>query len=466
MTNSEIGQYEAGFLGYALRALSHNSSDGTMLHTNKVFLLFILAMCCILQTACAADSQLAPLAQSTIPATPGPAESTALESPTPTPRATSMPSPENPTFAPGNIEMSLEQIATDLEKPLFLTHAGDSSKRLFIVEQRGLIHIWRDGSLLPEPFLDIRDRVNDRANEQGLLGLAFPPNYVKSLEFYVNYSASAGQTRISRFSVSPTNLDEAWPDSEEVIFEVAQPASNHNGGMIAFGPNSMLWIGMGDGGGGYDQFRSGQDPQTLLAKMVRIDVLNAGPGQYTVPTDNPWVNKTWQEQDILPEIWAVGLRNPWRFSFDRETGDLWIADVGQDRFEEVNFVPAPLAGGLNFGWPIQEGNHCLFGTTCQDEGLLAPVAEISQEEGVCSITGGYVYRGKRYPAAFGGYIMGDYCSGEIWMILPPDSVGQEWPVVLLFDSDFNISSFGEGEDGELYLVAQEGQIYRLHLSAT
>ena len=437
-----------------------------MFSTKLVGLLSVLAMCCILQTACSDDIQLAPSVQSTIPATSESAEATSLASPIPTPPSSSTSSAEEASLAPGNFELSLEQIATGLEKPLFLTHAGDNSGRLFIVEQRGLIHIWRDGSLLPEPFLDIRDRVNDRANEQGLLGLAFPPNYVKSLEFYVNYSASAGQTRISRFSASPTNLDEAWPDSEEVILEVVQPASNHNGGMIAFGPSGMLWIGMGDGGGGYDQFQSGQNPQTLLAKMVRIDVLNAGPGQYTVPTDNPWANKSWQGQDIFPEIWAVGLRNPWRFSFDRYTGDLWIADVGQDRYEEVNFVPAPLAGGLNMGWPIREGNHCLLGSACQDEGLLAPVAEFPQENGVCSITGGYVYRGKRYPAAFGGYIVGDYCSGEVWMILPPKNGSEEWPIVRILDSEFNISSFGEDEDGELYLVAQEGQIYRLHLPTT
>ena len=437
-----------------------------MSSTRIASLFSVLALCSILQTACTGVSQLPPSTPSAIPATPATAEATALAAPVPTPQATSTLLAMEHPLAPGNIELSLEQIATDLDKPLFLTHAGDKSGRLFIVEQRGLIHIWRDGSLLPEPFLDIRDRVNDRANEQGLLGLAFPPNFVKSLEFYVNYSASAGQTRISRFSVSPTKLDEAWPDSEQVILEVPQPASNHNGGMIAFGPDSMLWIGMGDGGGGYDQFQSGQNPQTLLAKMVRIDVLKAGPGQYTVPSDNPWANEPWQGQDILPEIWAVGLRNPWRFSFDRYTGDLWIADVGQDRYEEVHFVPAPLAGGLNMGWPIREGNHCLFGSACLDEGLLAPVAEFSQETGVCSITGGYVYRGTRYPAAFGGYIVGDYCSGEVWMILPPSTGSEEWQVLRILDSDFNISSFGEDEDGELYLVAQEGQIYRLHLPTT
>ena len=430
----------------------------------------MVAMCSFLVLSCAdlgpeAPTQPIPIrAQATATAAPTP-------DPTPDPPAATLPStPRSPAepvlLAPQDIDLSLEQIATGLEKPLFLTHAGDSSGRLFIVEQPGRIHIWQDGALRPEPFLDIRDRVNDRANERGLLGLAFPPDYVKSLQFYVNYSAAAGQTRISRFTVSPTNLDEAWPDSEEIILEIPQPASNHNGGMIAFGTDGMLWIGMGDGGGSHDRYGTGQNPHTLLAKMLRIDVLAEGPGTYTVPADNPWINDLWQGQTMLPEVWAVGLRNPWRFSFDRQTGDLWIADVGQDKYEEVSFVPAPLTGGLNFGWPIREGKHCLYGADCQSEGLWAPVADFLQERGICSITGGYVYRGHRYPAAAGGYVAGDYCNGEIWMIVPPGVGGQEWEVVLLLDTEHNISSFGEDEDGELYLVAQEGQVYRIHLPSS
>ena len=423
--------------------------------------IVVVAMCSLVALSCTGFGSEAPIqhipvrSAATAPAVP------ALNAPTAIP-----PPSELALLAPQNIDLSLEQIAAGLEKPLFLTHAGDNSGRLFIVEQQGRIFIWQDDALLPEPFLDIRDRVNDLANERGLLGLAFPPDYVKSLQFYVNYSAAGGQTRISRFSVSPINLDEAWPDSEEVILEVAQPAANHNGGMIAFGTDGMLWIGMGDGGGSYDRYRTGQNPQTLLAKMLRIDVRSEGPGLYTVPSDNPWVNDLWQGQEVLPEVWALGLRNPWRFSFDRHTGDLWIADVGQDRYEEVSFVPAPLTGGLNFGWPIREGKHCLYGSDCQNEGLLAPVADFSQESGVCSVTGGYVYRGNRYPAAAGGYVVGDYCSGEIWMIVPPDAGSQEGDVVLLRDTEHSISSFGEDEDGELYLVAQEGQIYRLHLPSS
>ncbi len=417
----------------------------------------VVALCSFGILSCAGMEQRIPIqstpTRSTVPAPDAPAATL--------PPAASIPA--KPTrLAPQSINLSLERIAAGLQKPLFLTHAGDNSGRLFIVEQPGRILIWREGELLPEPFLDIRDRVNDSANERGLLGLAFPPDYAKSLEFYVNYSAFAGQTRISRFSASPIRQDEAWPDSEEVILDIDQPASNHNGGMIAFGPDGMLWIGMGDGGAAYDRYRTGQNPQTLLAKMLRIDVRATGPDSYAVPTDNPWVTELWQGQRMVPEAWALGLRNPWRFSFDRDTGDLWIADVGQDRYEEISFVPAPLTGGLNLGWPIREGYHCLSGSDCPSEGLLAPVAEFAQETGVCSITGGYVYRGDRYPAAAGGYMAGDYCSGEIWVLTPQDEHKLQWDVVRLADTEYNISSFGEDEEGELYLVAQEGQIYRLH----
>lgn len=427
----------------------------------------VMVMCSLGIVSCIGLAQ-APLRQAEATTMAVPTAILPAAPPPATPRAPAAPvsavAPVSP--APQDIDLSLERIVGGLEKPLFLTHAGDGSGRLFVVEQPGRIFVWRDGALLPEPFLDIRDRVNDLANERGLLGLAFAPDYVKSSQFYVNYSAAAGQTRIARFTTSIANPDIAWPDSEEIVLEISQPASNHNGGMIAFGPDGMLWIGMGDGGGAYDRYGAGQNPQTLLAKMLRIDVRSEGPGTYAVPPDNPWVDAQWQGQPMLPEAWAVGLRNPWRFSFDRQTGDLWIADVGQDRYEEVSFVPAPLTGGLNFGWPIREGSHCLYGSDCQSAGLWAPVADFAQADGVCSITGGYVYRGRRYPAAVGGYVVGDYCSGEIWMIAPSRRESQEWEVVLLQDTAHSISSFGEDEDGELYLVAREGQIYRIHLSAS
>ena len=418
----------------------------------------------MLAAACVGSSQGSSTALVSVPERSDQAEATPTEAQVQGTEDALKHTPEAPQPTLQDISLSLELVATGLQKPLFLTHAGDSSGRLFLVEQPGRIHILEEGQLLPEPFLDIRDQVNNQANEQGLLGLAFAPDFVKSLQFYVNYTASAGQTRISRFTASPINPDIAWPDTEEVILEVGQPRGNHNGGMIAFGPDNMLWIGMGDGGGAYDQYESGQNPQTLLAKMLRIDVLADGPGPYAVPADNPWINEPWQEQDMLPEVWAVGLRNPWRFSFDRHTGDLWIADVGQDRFEEVDFVPAPLIGGLNFGWPIREGKHCLYGSDCPSEGLLEPIVEFSQDTGVCSITGGYVYRGRRYPAAVGGYVVGDYCSGEIWMTSPSNDETSNWDTVRLLDTEYNISSFGEDEDGELYLVAQEGQIYHLHFA--
>lgn len=431
-------------------------------HCMQACRLCFLAVCCLLSVACVGATQDAPAASTLVPEPPVPTATSSAVAQTPSSPTPLNTTPELSKPTPQDLTLSLELVATGLRKPLFLTHAGDGSERLFLLEQQGRIYIHKEGQLIPEPFLDIRDRVNDQGNEQGLLGLAFAPDYVKSLQFYVNYTAAAGQTRISRFTASSLNPDIAWPDSEEVILEVAQPRSNHNGGMIAFGPDNMLWIGMGDGGGGYDQFRTGQNPQSLLAKMVRIDVLDPGPGEYAVPADNPWVSESWQGEDMLPEVWAVGLRNPWRFSFDRDTGDLWIADVGQDRFEEIHFVPAPLTGGLNFGWPIREGKNCLYGADCQSEGLLEPVIEFSQETGVCSITGGYVYRGRRYPAAVGGYVAGDYCSGEIWMTFVPEDGSSNWSAIRLLDTAHNISSFGEDEKGELYLVAQEGQIYRMH----
>jgi glucose/arabinose dehydrogenase len=336
-----------------------------------------------------------------------------------------------------------------------LANAGDGSGRLFIVEKQGTIRIFRDGALLSTPFLDITDRVGSSASEQGLLGLAFHPDYTSNGFFFVNYTNRQGDTVVSRFSVSPNNPDRAEPDSEVNVLTIGQPARNHNGGNLAFGPDGYLYIGMGDGGGAGDTFGNGQNRQSLLGKMLRIDVDEL---PYLIPPDNPFVAAS----NTRPEIWAWGLRNPWRFSFDRLTGDLYIADVGQDAYEEVNYQPAESSGGENYGWPVMEGFHCYGGGLCSEEGLTLPVAEYDHSAG-CSITGGYVYRGQQYPALSGVYLFSDYCSGTLWGMA--QTADGSWEVAALGQAGINPSSFGEDEAGELYILdLSGGALYQIIVS--
>jgi glucose/arabinose dehydrogenase len=313
----------------------------------------------------------------------------------------------------------------------------------------------------PEPFLDIIDRVESAANERGLLGLAFHPEFAHNGHFVVAYTAkadpdsgrSAGQVTYARFTVT-ADPSVADPGSEKLIVAWPHGRGNHNGGGVAFGPDGYLYLGTGDGGGGGDPDKNGQNPRTLLAKMLRLDIDTEGP--YEVPPDNPFVG----DDRYRPEIWAMGLRNPWRYTFDRATGDLYIADVGQNAWEEVDFQPAASPGGANYGWNTMEGSACYGAATCDRSGLTLPVAEYSHDAG-CSITGGYVYRGNRFPALVGAYFYADYCTGTIWALAR--DAGGRWisAVVGSAPNGANIQSFGQDDEGELYALGGNGRLYRV-----
>lgn len=366
--------------------------------------------------------------------------------------------PSAPIFDPAQHSISLRSVYEGFAQPLFITHAGDGSNRLFVLEKAGRIQVIQPdaGASL---FLDLADRVGSSASEQGLLGLAFPPNFGETGYFFVNYTDTAGDTVISRFQVSPDNPNQADPASEFVILQLDQPAANHNGGMLVFGPDGYLWIGTGDGGAANNRFGTAMNPQSLLGKMLRIDVTSNPDEPYTIPPDNPWVEADLNGEDVLDEIWAIGLRNPWRYSFDRATGDLWMADVGQNQYEEINWTPAGSPGGLNYGWSIMEGAHCFEEPNCDTSGLVLPVIEYSHGPH-CSVTGGYVYRGDEFPALQGVYVYGDYCSGMIWAAVP--NADGTVTVYDALQSNLMLSSFGESESGELYATdLSGGAIYQV-----
>jgi glucose/arabinose dehydrogenase len=344
----------------------------------------------------------------------------------------------------------LEPVVSGLTQPLLVTHAGDGSGRLFVVQKDGLIRIVRDGQLQATPFLDIRARVTNRS-EMGLLGLAFHPLFASNGRFFVNYATEVGgpgRTVVAEYRVS-RDEQVADPGSERVILSFGQPAANHNGGMLAFGPDGYLYISSGDGGGANDVFGNGQNLATLLGGILRIDVDGELP--YAVPPDNPLVGRP----AARPELWAWGLRNPWRMSFDRLTGLLFAGDVGQGAWEEIDLIRR----GGNYGWNLMEGTHCFPpGTQCDPEGLILPIAEYGRREGI-SVTGGYVYRGSRPGELWGAYLFGDFGSGRIWTLTP--GPGGAWSRRLLVDTDLNLSSFGEDEGGELYVVGFGGTIHRM-----
>lgn len=367
--------------------------------------------------------------------------------------------PAVPTARAQAPAFALETVAGGFSRPLFVTHAGDGTNRLFVVEQGGLIWVLRDSQRLEAPFLDVSDRISPEAlgsgySERGLLGLAFHPDYADNGAFFIDYTDRSGSSVLARYTVSAENPDRADADSEQQLLIVEQPYANHNGGHLAFGPDGALYVALGDGGSGGDPQGNGQNLGTLLGTILRLDV-DAAEG-YAIPEDNPFVST----DNARPEIWAWGLRNPWRFSFDRETGDLYIADVGQNEWEEVNFQPASSTGGENYGWNAYEGSHRYSGLAPASDPVM-PIAEYSHSgTGGCSITGGYVYRGEAIPALSGTYLYGDWCSGTIWTA---QQAGEGmWDVQAALESGRSISSFGEDETGELYVVDYaSGEILRL-----
>ncbi len=352
-------------------------------------------------------------------------------------------SPAPPTPQPGDLRWM--PVVDGLSQPVALAHTDDD--RLFVVERGGTIRIVQVGTLAPEPFLDIAARVGSANTEQGLLGLAFHPRFRQNGFFYVDYTDVRGDTVVARYHAEPGSMT-ADPDSQLVLLHVQQPYPNHNGGQLAFGPDGMLYIGLGDGGSQGDPNGNGQSLDTLLAKVLRIDVDAEDP--YGIPADSPFAHGGGR-----PEIWAYGLRNPWRFTFDRLTGDVYIADVGQDAWEEIDFQPAGAPGGANYGWNLREGLHAY--TSDSTTGLTDPVAEYSHDQG-CAVIGGVVIRAPSLPAWQGTYLFGDYCSGRVWGLA---NTGGNWQTRLLFATPYHITTFGEDQAGEVYLAEFGGSL--LHL---
>lgn len=431
----------------------------------------VLLAALLLLSACDARTEIAVPTVAILPATdtpqptltptalpPATVEAAALPESAPKatePAPTHTPEPEptaRPILFPPSI--SLESFASVPGQITYLTHAADNSGRIFLVEKAGRVRIITTGRVQEQPFLDITALVDSGASERGLLSLAFDPDYAANGEFYVNYTAGAadGASTIARYRVS-ADPDRADPDSGQVILTIAQPAANHNGGQIQFGPDGYLYIGTGDGGRADDPWDNAENLSVLLGKMLRIAV--RGQETYAVPADNPFVGRS----DARPEIWAYGLRNPWRFSFDRATGDLFIADVGQNQWEEINVQGADSGGGEHYGWDTMEARHCFEpGQGCDTTGKVLPVVEYPHSQG-CSVTGGYVYRGQAYPALAGTYFYADFCTGTIWG-LHPNGAGT-WQSAFLLSSGVSIASFGEDEAGELYVLDLGGEVFRL-----
>ncbi len=395
---------------------------------NLFIKLFVVLL--FIGTACGCDNDQPPVDSGNDPADPGEGEMEVVEL---------------------NLVNAFPNLTFD--RPVDFQSPDDGTDRIFVVEQSGTIRTFANASEAGEAtiFLNIENDVDDSANEQGLLGLAFHPDFDSNGFFYVNYNPSQTLTRISKFQVSSSDPDVADPNSETVLLEYSQPFTNHNGGQLTFGPDGFLYISSGDGGDAGDPMGNGQNISTLLGAILRIDVNATSPDcNYAIPNDNPFVTNT----EARGEIFAYGLRNPWRISFDQQTGVLWAADVGQDNLEEIDIIEA----GNNYGWNIMEGTACFGADDCDRENLVFPVFEYTHENDNESVTGGYVYRGETAESLKGRYIYADFISGRVWALTT--DLGTDLSNELLMDTDFNISSFGTDGNNELYVCTFNGSIYK------
>jgi glucose/arabinose dehydrogenase len=354
---------------------------------------------------------------------------------------------------PSSVKITLVSSISGFSSPVGIQTLNDGTRRLFVVEQGGTIRIVQNSAIVATPFLDIRSKVTS-GGEEGLLGLAFHPNYVQNGRFFVHYDRTVNtqaQSVIAEYARSASDPNVADPASERILLTVNQPFGNHKGGQLAFGPDGFLYIGLGDGGSENDPLGNGQNTNTMLGKLLRIDVNTTTAGkQYGIPADNPFASG-----GGLPEIFAFGLRNPWRFSFDTATGRLFVGDVGQDKFEEVDLVTR----GNNLGWNVMEATHCFNPSSgCNMTGLTLPIAEYSHSEGN-AVMGGYVYHGSLIPALQNAYVFGDFGSGNIWMLT--ESASGTWTRSLLLASGLNISSFGQDVNGELFVVDYSGKVWQI-----
>lgn len=367
-------------------------------------------------------------------------------------------------------KLALEPVATGLKLPVgFAIAPGDPAKRIFVVEKDGLVAVLergsRDGKLVrsPTPFLDLRRRVGRNHDEQGLLGIAFHPRFQQKPLVYVNFTNEAGDTEISQFRAASPDAPAVDPDQEAPMMQTPQPFSNHNGGHLLFGPDGKLWIGLGDGGKRYDPHGNAQNPTAVLGKMLRYDVDHACDCALDKHCDRCTDGKPKSEMEVV----ALGLRNPWKYAFDRETNALYIADVGQDRWEEISVLPVPAFDAKpppNFGWAKMEGNHCASGLVCDDTGLVPAVLEYDHDTG-CSITGGFVYRGKELPELAGQYFYSDYCTAILRSLTWKDGkvvATADYKAAIDPQNQLaKVSTFGEDHDGEMYIVSEEGTIWKV-----
>jgi glucose/arabinose dehydrogenase len=428
------------------------------MHPHRPVALSALARACLitavvaLAAACGPGGGAAPPAASAVPS----ASPTARPGGSDGPSVTSAPPTASPTpFDPAAASFALELVAEIPGRPLAVVNAGDGTGRLFVAEQGGRVLVVQGGSVSERPFLDVTSRTA-AGGERGLLGLAFHPRYPDDPRVFVNYTDLEGDTVVSSFTVDPDDPASVDRASEVVVLQIDQPFANHNGGAIVFGPDGMLYVATGDGGSGGDPHDNGQRLDTLLGKILRLDVDRTENGRaYGIPADNPFVGRG----NARAEIWLYGLRNPFRISFDRATGDLWMGDVGQGAYEEIDVARAASGGGTNFGWARMEGFHCFpSGEGCARPELALPVAEYGHDRG-CAVTGGVVYRGSTVPSLVGGYVFADYCSGFMWVLDAAATDPREPRLVV--ESGRRLAGFGEDEAGELYVADLDGALLRV-----